>query len=720
MLLANKVMCKVCDPTYLASRQVTARIVIVVFVVLLSIFASSAVCEQAEGHEAPSYSAAAAVLALSPEQAAKGYHAQIRGVVTQSLDPGLVIHDATAGIWVYLQHAERYSSGQAIEVQGRTSPGLFAPVIFAESIRVLGHAPLPKPQAVSFKQLSTGDFDNQYVSVIGSIRSVEVQSLPGSERLVLKLALDRGFLTVTLPIDDLQAISGLTDALVRITGTAMCSKNDSRQIIAPTLAVPGVRNIMVLKPPTANPFSKPLIPIGGLMQYRSGVSFYERVHVIGTVTYYRPGTNLILEDSGSALYVTTGQDIDLSVGDRVEALGFAAPQAGGPILEDAVLRRVSVGPAPVAKTVQLADICSGKLNYNLVSTEGHLLGRLLGPSRETLLLQDKASVLVAELSTTGSKDALAQIRDGSVLRLSGISVLDVEGMWNYGLDSAQAVHCKILLRTPSDIQVAQLPTWWTTRHVLYIAVSLGALALLFLIQVVRSLIERSRLRATLAERERVAHEIHDTLAQSFAGIAFQLQAILRAIPRDLAHVQQQVELARDLVRHSHKEARRSIEPLQPESEEVAKILSALEESAQRMVKGAIKISAVSEGTPRALSPRVADALLKIGQEAIANAVRHADPSQVEIALTYRADTVTLSVHDDGVGFVKSGNLLGFGLRGMRKRAAAVSADLAIESQPGKGTKVTVTAQLPSISKPAMAFRTLWRNISGYSQHASSE
>lgn len=73
------------------------RIVIVV-VVLLRMLASSAGCEQAEGHERPSYSTAGAILALSPEQAAKGYRAQVRGVITRSLDPGLVIHDDTAGI----------------------------------------------------------------------------------------------------------------------------------------------------------------------------------------------------------------------------------------------------------------------------------------------------------------------------------------------------------------------------------------------------------------------------------------------------------------------------------------------------------------------------------------------------------------------------------------------------------------------------------------------
>lgn len=692
------------------------------YVVMFGALSPSSVCQKNSGVETPVYSTAASVLALSPEEANKQYPAQIRGVVTETDESGMVIHDATAGLWVYWKKTDGYSPGDELEVQGKTSPGLFAPVIYALSVHKLGYASMPEPKPVGFKQLSTGDFDSQYVSIIGVVRSVKIQlGAPSSKRMAIKLDVDGKFVIATVPDDDSQTVDKLTDALVKIRGTAMCTKNDSRQIIAPTLAVSSMRSVTILKPSPTNPFSKPILPISRLMQYRSGVSYYDRVHVTGTVTYFRSESDLILEDQGSALYVRTSQKLNLSIGDHVEAVGFPTPQAGGPILEDAILRRVSVGPPPPARPVQLANVCSGTLNYNLISTTGHLLRRIREPSREALILQDKASLLEAEIDTTSGADLLSHIRDGSTLRVSGISVLEIEGPWNYGGDIAQILHCKILLRSPSDVQVSAPPTWWTTQHVLYLALSLGLLALLFLMQVVRSFIERSRLRAVFNERERLAHEIHDTLAQSFAGIAFQLQAIRKAIPGELPNLQRQVELARELVRHSHKEARRSIEPLHSDSEEVENLLASLDESAQRMISdGSVKVSVSSEGALRPIPPNISIALLRIGQEAIANAVRHAEPTHLQISLQYKGDTVTLSVRDDGAGFVKSGNLLGFGLRGMRRRAAAIGAHLEILSKPGEGTLIVVTTGFQSVLSPAAVLRSLWHHLMEGFSHDSTK
>ena len=140
----------------------------------------------------------------------------------------------------------------------------------------------------------------------------------------------------------------------------------------------------------------------------------------------------------------------------------------------------------------------------------------------------------------------------------------------------------------------------------------------------------------------------------------------------------------------------------------------------RIAAGRHAIAASAFGKPRQLPPRIADAFFHIGQEAVANAIRHADPHHLEIALFFQKNQVALSVRDDGSGFVKSGGLLGFGLRGMRKRAAAISAKLEIASQVGAGTCITVTAQLP----PGHGVATLWaiirRKVSERLSHAYSE
>lgn len=209
------------------------------------------------------YRIAAVALALSPEQAGYGYTARIRGVVTESAGKDMGIHDSTSGIWVYWNGADSYSSSDELEVQGVISPGMFAPVINAASVRKLGRSPLPIPKPVTFEQLRSGNMDGQYISIVGVVRSVGIQNAaPRSERVVMKLKVDGGFLVTTLRADDRTDADRMVDATVKVTGTAMCSKNNNRQIIAPTLAASSLRNVTVLRSRSADLFSEPLTPIG--------------------------------------------------------------------------------------------------------------------------------------------------------------------------------------------------------------------------------------------------------------------------------------------------------------------------------------------------------------------------------------------------------------------------------------------------------------------------
>jgi signal transduction histidine kinase len=149
------------------------------------------------------------------------------------------------------------------------------------------------------------------------------------------------------------------------------------------------------------------------------------------------------------------------------------------------------------------------------------------------------------------------------------------------------------------------------------------------------------------------------------------------------------------VRHSHNEARRSIATLRPESLDSIELLPALDRCARRMVDGgSVDVSIFCEGEPRPLPIRITDALFKIGQEAIANAVRHARPTSLIVRLRHVEREAHLIVEDNGIGFTGGGDLLGFGMRGMRKRAEDISARLEVLSTPGTGTRVEVVAPLP--------------------------
>jgi signal transduction histidine kinase len=279
-----------------------------------------------------------------------------------------------------------------------------------------------------------------------------------------------------------------------------------------------------------------------------------------------------------------------------------------------------------------------------------------------------------------------KLKKNSLLRLRGVCVVDSEYTHNL-------TPFVLLLRSADDVNVLAGPPWWSVGHLAVITVV--ALILVLAAQVLYSRVEHWRLRAVLEERERLAHEIHDTIAQSFAGIGFQLQAIRNDLQDKNATVHRHLDLACDLVRHSHDEARRSIATLRPESLESIGLLPALDRCARRMVEGgSVHVRISNGGGTRPIPVRTSDALYKIGQEAIANAIRHANPTWLSIILRYEKSELHLVVEDDGAGFTAGGEFLGFGLQGMRKRAESISAELEIESTPGNGTRVRVTAPLP--------------------------
>ena len=219
----------------------------------------------------------------------------------------------------------------------------------------------------------------------------------------------------------------------------------------------------------------------------------------------------------------------------------------------------------------------------------------------------------------------------------------------------------------------------------------------------------------LEERERMAYEMHDTLSQSFAGIGFQLKAIREGMPDGLPRLHQQLDLASDLVRQSHEETRRSIAVLRPEQPGSEGLVAALCESARRLVEGGVvEIDASCSGDVSRTSLLVIDTLYHVGQEALANAVRHGQPTRLEIRLLFEQGMVDLRIRDNGVGFTTGDDLPGFGIRGMRKRAAAIGAMLEVRSRPGIGTEVSIRSGLegPRLgpARPKFSVHHRWRQF----------
>jgi signal transduction histidine kinase len=212
-----------------------------------------------------------------------------------------------------------------------------------------------------------------------------------------------------------------------------------------------------------------------------------------------------------------------------------------------------------------------------------------------------------------------------------------------------------------------------------------------------------RRQAVLEERNRMARDIHDTLAQGFGAILMQLQAAQRSAATLPPGVARSLETAVDLARTHMIDARRSVSALRPqpaEGEDVAAALVRMTDLARRTTNIPIELT-VADLPP--LGSGVDREIIGIAQEALTNAVRHARARQISIqAASVRSVGFRLSVADDGRGIPREHRGTGFGMTSMQERAERIGASLTIVTAPRSGTEVVLAWEPPSFSIPGSA------------------
>jgi len=216
--------------------------------------------------------------------------------------------------------------------------------------------------------------------------------------------------------------------------------------------------------------------------------------------------------------------------------------------------------------------------------------------------------------------------------------------------------------------------------------------------------------AVLEERTRIAREFHDTLEQELAAITIQLDTVAAQFDDAPGVARQLLELARTMSRRSLFEARRSVWDLRSHLLENSNLVTALSEVTKLMASSAhLQIDVQTSGQPRKLAALVENNLLRIAQEALANALKHARASQIAVKLNYEPDRVRLRVCDDGVGFdtachatIDGGH---FGLVDMSERAGKIGGTFSMISASGQGTEIVVAVADKGAPESAVAPQT---------------
>ncbi|TAK98262.1 MAG: sensor histidine kinase [Verrucomicrobia bacterium] len=651
----------------------------------------------------------AQVRALNQAEATKAFAVRLRGVVISESEPrertmfladdsGCIYLMATANLFSSFHRAD------LLEIEGNTDPGQFAPIVKVKTARRVGTGKIPAPRAVTYQQLITGALDGQWVEISGVVRRVLEMEPPSQIRRIL-IASDGGALPVRGGFS--RDVEIQEDAEVRVQAICLYQFNQKRQVLTPVLSVPNGARVRVEKLAPPNPFSAPVRSADSLLQFAADAPTGHRVHVRGVVTHALPGSQVWIRDNGSGLRIQVGQTEDLKAGDVIDVLGFPAYGSYSPLLEDAVFRKTGSGPPPASLTITNVAVAFDHED-DLVETEARLTE--IQPVLEGLSLtfEREGTVFKGILKLAKQEPAPVDWLEGSLVRVTGICSLihdEVRPLW--GVWTPQSF--QLLLRSPADLTILVRPPWWTPRRVA-IALALVTAALLLSVGVI-VLVGRRRLKeqahrremaeaefaAILTERNRVAREIHDTLAQGLTATSVQLRLAKKTSELDNERLQHHLDAAQQLVGDSLEEARNSIWNMRSQVLETGDLVSALESILKQMTEGAeLQTRFQVTGRARRLSPVIENNVLRVGQEAITNAARHARAKQILVQLDFSEKQFRLIVRDDGAGFDPAQpprSTGGFGLVGMRERATGLKGELKIESAAGRGTEIQLLLPL---------------------------
>ena len=430
---------------------------------------------------------------------------------------------------------------------------------------------------------------------------------------------------------------------------------------------------------------QPAMPLSSIGAYTHGALELPETRAVvrGTVTY--AGDPVVIQDQTGAIAVELATPTRVTLGDEVEVNGKLANTGGVGQLQNASLTSLwhSSMPAPLALTPDLA--AEGVYDLYLVEIEATVQGmEVAGQSGSELTLQGEHQFFSAHL---GNGMSLGRLDTGSRVRVTG--VLSVPKT-HYALDSGSFT---ILLRAPTDVVRIEPAPWWTAWHVLLLSLLLIPFGIG--IHLLRLSILQRRFDAITAERARIARDIHDTLAQGFAGVALQLEGASQEMARDHGTAQTYLATALDMIRHSRTEAHRAIATLHHVAAGASLDALVREMALQMAHEGRPQLKLEVSGDSPSWTSDVAEPLFRIAQEAVSNALQHAHAAHIWVRVNYSPQEVVLRVEDDGAGF-DPGGVAGpdrghFGLTGMAERAERLRASMEIASST-IGTVITIRAR----------------------------
>ncbi len=418
-----------------------------------------------------------AIHALTNAEASRALPVSFEATITyfRPYERTMFVQDGDVAIFVAATTNAKLVPGDRILIKGTTHES-FRPFVSSSEITLLHHGSLPEPIPATHDELIRAQRDCMFVAVHAKVRAADLTNSSNVRSIYLQMVTDGGTIDAVVDNDDANLLNGLLDADLEVTGAVSGNFDGKMEQTGILLHVSSFADIKVLKRAVTNPMSIPVTPMDQILNGYHVQVLSERIRIHGIITYYQPGSAIVLQDGAKSLWIQTRSISPEHIGDVADVIGFPGLHDGfltltnGEIHDSLVQAPVTPQPATWGKLALSGNV------FDLVSIEGQVVSEFREAAQDEYVLTADGQMFSAILRhpppaslVSASPPPMRKIPVGARIRVTGICMLDDSNPFN-----AQ-VPFTILMRSYDDIVVVARPSLLNVRNLIVIV---GVLLLL--------------------------------------------------------------------------------------------------------------------------------------------------------------------------------------------------------------------------------------------------
>ncbi len=658
------------------------------------------------GASLPVLTSADQIRQLKPEEAARSYPVRLRGTITarQTIPEG-IIQDLTSAVYVRfdLRKGQQVSAGNCYELTGVTSPGNFAPVFVAHEVINLGPGRFPKPLHPDYAQMRSGSLDCQWVELQGMISHFDGKSREA--QLVVK----GGNVGIYFIFNsDWSFVETLSNAFVRIRGCVVPARTATGELAKDaSLWVPSLSCLTVDQSTPVDPFDAPLRKISEFSKFDPNPNFYQMTKVRGQVLHL----------AEPLVYFTDGTDVmrilpkslpELMVGDRVEAVGLPEAGLASPLLIEASIRKIGHANLPEPALINVEQSSQPEYDAHWVRIEGRL-SEIRSDLHQTVLELQSGLRNIQAVAPSNYLQATIP-PPGSLISLRGVVAQSQNG--KAGITEPT----RLLFNSPADITCLELPPFWNQQRAMWAIealISAVSLAGLWIYLLRRTVAKRTRAlqlemnerqaaeekvrglqtqRALEEQRARIARNIHDDLGAR----ATKLSLLAHCQPDSEADLQAHLDIISSTSRQIVEALDETVWTVNPANDSLVRLAGYLIHYAQDFFRNTsihCRLDIPTDLPELSVTAEFRFTIFLLVKEALNNVLKHSGAQNALLQMRASANQLQLTIQDDGCGFNPDSVARRNGLNNLQTRVMELGGQMTIQSAPGGGTRISITAPL---------------------------